>query len=136
MVGSTYVSDPEVWRKFYKNMLNGKFYPGQYRGRQTGGAGIAGMYANRPYMIPVNRHIGEEEEDKIVVGKQVTPVAAAVERAKSEHRDAVRENVPHVPINKKKVEKPVSSKGTAKRATSKRKPETEEPNLFNKKARQ
>ena len=39
MLGSMYVSDPTVWRSFYKNMIEGKFNPGQYRGRQTGGGG-------------------------------------------------------------------------------------------------
>ena len=42
MLGSMYVSDPTVWRSFYKNMIEGKFNPGQYRGRQTGGGGGGG----------------------------------------------------------------------------------------------
>jgi len=96
MSGSMYVSDPEVWRRFYRNMLDGKFNPEQYRPRQSGG-GIGGMY-KKSYMIPVNPHLDYEQEEKIVVGKQVTPMAAVVERAKSELRDKIEQGLPHVPV--------------------------------------
>ena len=72
------------------------------------------MYTNRPYMIPVNQHV---EEEKNIVGKQVTPMAAEVERAKSELEDAIHEDEPHVPINRKKSTKPVSSKRTLEETT-------------------
>ena len=91
-----YVSDPEVWRKFYKNMLEEKFRPEQYKSKQTGGAGIAGMYANKPYIIPVNRH-GKDEEEEMEV-QQVTPVAASLERAKSEYKRKLEEGRPVVPL--------------------------------------
>ena len=58
-----YVSDPRLWKIFYKNMLEGKFYPQRYKGRQTGG-GIAGMYSKKPYMIPVNPHAPVQESRK------------------------------------------------------------------------
>jgi len=61
MIGSRYVSDPEIWRKFYRNMLNGNFNLEKYSGHQTGG-GIAGMYSKKPYMIPVNPHATLEEK--------------------------------------------------------------------------
>ena len=43
MLGSIYVSDLTVWRSFYENMMEGKFNPGQYRGRQRGGGGGGGL---------------------------------------------------------------------------------------------
>ena len=96
-----YVSDPTVWRSFYENMIEGKFNPGQYRGRQRGGGGIAGMYANKPYMIPVNPHATQEPEEKVIVGKQVSPVTAVEERANSDLKDAIQDNKPHIPISLK-----------------------------------
>ena len=41
-VGTTYVSDPRVWKSFYQNMIDGKFNPGHYRGHNNG-SGIANM---------------------------------------------------------------------------------------------
>jgi len=118
-----YVSDPRVWKSFYKNMMDGKFDPHRYRGRQKGGAGIGGLYTKKPYMIPVDPHVTREpEEEKVVVGKQVTPVAAAEERAKSELKDAVKEKVPHVSVKKtikaKKRARSLSSKKSVKRTIS------------------
>lgn len=143
MLGSMYVSDPTVWRSFYKNMIEGKFNPGQYRGRQTGGgSGIAGMYAKKPYMIPVNPHVTPEPEEKVVVGKQVSPVTAVEERAKSDLKDAIEDNKPHIPITIKgtKVAKSASVKlSTAKRTSTqkkrKREQQEDEFNIFNKKTR-
>ena len=102
MVGSTYVSDPRVWKSFYKNMIDGKFNPGYYRGRQTGG-GIANMYSKKPYMVPVNRHVTTEPEQKVVIGKEVTPSAAAEDRARSEMKDAIQDDLPHVPVGIKGI---------------------------------
>ena len=142
MLGSMYVSDPTVWRSFYKNMVEGKFNPAQYRGRQTGVGGIAGMYAKKPYMIPVNPHVTSEPEEKVIVGKQVSPVTAVEERAKSELEDAIEDNKPHIPITIKgtKVDKSASVKLPTVKATStqkkrKRKPSEDEYNIFNKKSR-
>ena len=108
MAGSTYISDPRIWKSFYKNMIDGKFKPTQYKGRQTG-RGIGNMYAKKPYMIPVNRHVSKEPEiEQVIVGKQITPVTAVEERAKTEMKEAIQEDMPHVPreyktTNKKKI---------------------------------
>jgi len=87
MVGSRYVSDPEVWRKKFKNMLHGKFDPEQYRGRQSG-RGIGGMYGRKLFMIPVDRHAHDDDDyldKKVAVREQVSSTSAALERAKSVH---------------------------------------------------
>jgi hypothetical protein len=91
-----------VWKTFYKNMLDGTFNPGSYKKRQVG-SGIAGMYAKKPYMIPVNPHLAAEKP-KEIIGKQVSPVTAVEERAKEELRDEMRDNVPHVPVGSIKAE--------------------------------
>ena len=101
MVGTTYVSDPRVWKSFYKNMIDGKFNPSYYRGRQSGG-GIANMYSKKPYMIPVNPHVTKEPEQKLVVGKEVTSTAAVEDRARSEFNEAIQDGSPHVPIGIKR----------------------------------
>ena len=46
MLGSMYVSDPTVWRTFYENMIEGKFNPGQYRGREGEVASLECMLRN------------------------------------------------------------------------------------------
>ena len=48
-------------------------------------------------MIPVNPHLSSKESNEQVVGKHVTPMAAVEERAKVEMKEAIKENVPHVP---------------------------------------
>lgn len=100
MIGDTYVSDPILWKDFYRSMLNEKFVPEQY-GRKQRGGGIAQLYTRKPYMIPVNPHTEEKKNDETIVGAQVTPVAAVEERAKSELKDEIQKRVPHVPIGKK-----------------------------------
>ena len=98
MNGSTYISDPSIWKKFYKNMTGGKFNPYNYRNKQRGG-GIANMYSTKPYMIPVNPHIEEEQDVKIVVGKNVTPTEAVEDRSKAEYVETVKAQQPHVPVD-------------------------------------
>ncbi|XP_061188729.1 uncharacterized protein F54H12.2-like [Saccostrea echinata] len=98
-------------------MLDGKFNPRNYKGRQSG-SGIAGMYSKKPYMIPVNPHI-TVEEPKEIVGKQVTPIAAAEERAKGELKEEMRENIPHVPVGSIKVENNPKSPTSIKRRKKK-----------------
>jgi len=44
-------------------------------------------------------------------------VAAGIEKAKSELKDAVKYNDPHIPINSRKRKGPVRSEGTTQRAT-------------------
>ncbi|OWF44390.1 hypothetical protein KP79_PYT22810 [Mizuhopecten yessoensis] len=128
-------------------MMSGKFDPGRYRGRHAGG-GIAGMYSKKPYMIPVNPHATMENENKIVIGKQVTPTAAVEERAKSEMKEAVKDDAPHVPVGKNikraKTASPLSSERAFKGSTTvKRQPprkkrkrvgnsEDEKPNVYTK----
>jgi hypothetical protein len=107
MSGSTYVSDPRIWKQFYKNILEGNFYHQRYKGRQTGG-GIAGMYSKKPYMIPVNPHT-PVQESKEVMGKRMTPLETGEERAKEDLKEEIRQNVPHVPANSIKVEKDLKS---------------------------
>ena len=83
MAGSTYISDPRIWKSFFKNVIDGKFNPTQYKERQTGRR-IGNMYAKKPYMTPVNRHVSKElEKEQVMVGKQITPVTAVEERAKN-----------------------------------------------------
>ena len=91
MVGSLYVSSPDMWYDFYKQLNAGKVKIPKYKRRQKGN-GIGGMYTHKRYMISVPKR------DKVVVGKQVTPVAAALERAKSQLRTAIKENRPHIPV--------------------------------------
>ena len=140
MLGSMYVSDPTVWRSFYENMIEGKFNPGQYRGRQRGGGGIAGMYAKKPYMSPVNPHATQEPEEKVIVGKQVSNMTAIEERAKSDLKDAIQDNKPHVPISIKgtNIDKSASVKLSTAKVTSTRKrkrhQQENEFNIFNKKS--
>lgn len=102
MSGPTYVSDPRIWKTFYKNMVDGNFNPRSYKGRQSG-SGIAGMYSKKPYMIPVNPHI-TVEEPKEIFSKQVTPMVAVEERAKEDLKEEMRYNVPHVPVASIKAE--------------------------------
>ena len=142
MLGSMYVFDPAVWRSFYENMIEGKFNPGRYRGRQIGGGGIAGMYSKKPYMIPLNPHVTKKPVEKVVVGKQVSNVTAVEERAKSDLKDAIDDKKPHVPISIKrsKVDKLTSVKLTTVKTTStqrkrKRKGPEDEFSIFNKKSR-
>ena len=78
-LGSMYVSDPAVWLSFHENMIEGKLNPGQNRWRQIGGGGIAGMYAKKPYMLPVNPHVTKKPLEKVVLGKQVSYVTAIEE---------------------------------------------------------
>ena len=60
---------------------------------------IANMYSKKPCMIPVNRHVTTEPENKVVVGKTVTPTEAVEDRAKSELKDAIQDDIPHVSAN-------------------------------------
>lgn len=111
MMGSTYVSDPRVWKTFYQRMLDGHFRPGKYRGKQTGG-GLGGMFSKKPYMISVNPHMFSKECTDQVVGKQVT--------AKAEIKEAIKENIPHVPEKTIKTQirqRTVKSKPTLKKKT-------------------
>ena len=136
------LSDPTVWRLFYGNIIEGKFNPGQYRSRQTGGGCIAGMYAMKPFMIPVNPYASQAPKEKVIVGKQVSPVTAVEERAKSDLKYAIRDNKPHIPISIKGTNtiKTVSvNPATTKAASTQKKLKKckeDEFTIFNKKSRQ
>lgn len=130
-MGSTYVSDPRVWKTFYQNMFEGGFKPSKYRGRQTVGR-IGGMFSKKPYMIPVNPHLSRKESIDQVVGKHVTPMAAVEERAKEEMKEAIKEKIPHVSektIKAQKRQPVIKPKPTLKKKTPqkglKRKRDTE-----------
>ena len=91
-----YVSDPNVWRTFYKkNMLAGKFNPAQYQGRQTEGGGGGG--GALPVCMPRNLIWSPsilnttEPEEKVVIGQQVSPVTAVGERAKSDLKESIED---------------------------------------------
>ena len=100
-------------------MIDGKFNPVYYRGRQSSG-GIANMYSKKPYMIPVNPHVTSEPEQKIVVGKEVTPRAAVEDRARSEFSEAIQDGSPHVPIGIKRIKpnRSVSAQPATKSSSS------------------
>ena len=109
MVGSLYVSNPDMWDEFYKQLNTGKIEIPKYKRRQKGN-GIGGMYQRRRYMIPAN--VNEKD-----TGKQVTRVAAALERAKSQMRTAIKENRPHVPVSDNtgiSIQAPVLNESTYK----------------------
>lgn len=120
MSGPTYVSDPRIWKTFYKNMVDENFNPRSYKGRQSEG-GIAGMYSKKPYMIPVNPHI-TVEEPKEIFGKQVTPMVAVEERAKEDLKEEMRDNVPHVPVDSIKAESAQKSHSSPTIRKKKKKP--------------
>ena len=105
------------------------------------GGGIAGMYAKKPYMIPLNSHATQEHEEKVIVGKQVSPVTAVEERAKSDLKNAIQANKPHIPISIKGTNtiKTVSVYPATTKAAStqkkRKKYQEDEFTIFNKKSR-
>ncbi|KAJ8297848.1 hypothetical protein KUTeg_012800 [Tegillarca granosa] len=118
MVGSTYISDPRVWKSFYQNMIEGTLKYKKRSPRQVGG-GIGNMYHHKRHIMPVSPPANDKPEH--VIGTEVTPMAAIEERARSEFKDAVKEDAPRVPIKTKKRKIAVSTKGKAKGATSNKK---------------
>ena len=112
MLGSTYISNPDVWRQFYNDMEEGNVASSRHRKQM--GRGIGGMYRYKPYMIPVRPYV-KTEERKEIIGRQVTPLAADIERAKVEFKTSVDENVPHVPLESPIKEKVIKSKVSLKR---------------------
>ncbi|OOZ36453.1 hypothetical protein BOW52_10765 [Solemya elarraichensis gill symbiont] len=78
MIGSTYISNPDTWTSFYRDLLDGKIDTNNYKPRQTGGR-------RKRYAVPLAR---------------VTPMKAVEERAAVEFRQAVRDGDPHVPLQK------------------------------------
>ncbi|KHF23989.1 hypothetical protein BOW31_12685 [Solemya velum gill symbiont] len=78
MIGSTYVSSPDTWASFYRELLGGRIDTKRYKPRQTGGR-------ERRYAVPLQR---------------VTPMKAVEDRAAIEFRQAVRDGEPYVPLQK------------------------------------
>ena len=98
------------------------------------------MYVKKPYMIPVNPHVTKEPIEKVVVGKQLSNVTDIEERAKSDLKDDIDDDKPHVPINIKGTKMTVSVKLATGKATStqkkrKRKESKGEFTIFKKKSR-
>ena len=108
-----YISDPKLWKTFYSNMMKDKINHGKQRG-----GGITNMYSKKSFIIPVNRFAKEDE--KIVVGKQVTPVEAVQERAQVNLSQAIQEEKPHIPtdIRTRNQIHDISMKATRKRRGS------------------
>jgi len=85
-----YVSDPKMWEQAFKDLSNGNINPYAYYRRPQTGRGVGGRYSST-FHVPV------KAPDKIVVPiKQITPVAAVAERAKTDLKREKRESIPHV----------------------------------------
>lgn len=99
MSGPTYVSHPALWEQFRHTHRGENFIPTIQRKRQKGG-GI--LNRRRAYMIPVKRIAAPQTEIR-----QVTPVAAERERAQSDLKETIRNDEPHMPLQKsiKKIPK-------------------------------
>lgn len=110
MSGPTYVSHPALWEQFRHTHRGENFIPTIQRKRQKGG-GI--LNRRRAYMIPVKRIAAPQTEIR-----QVTPVAAERERAQSDLKETIRNDEPHMPLQKsiKKIpkKKSVSRSSTVK----------------------
>lgn len=120
MNSQTYVSDPNLWETFYKNMAKNTFNPYKYRKNQKKdqiGRGLNGRY-RRSYMIPVNSNTVKEEPNPINT-TLVTPVAAAEERAVSEYKDEKKKKEPRVKLVKR-IKKITSKNYNRKKRTTKR----------------
>lgn len=101
MNSKTYVTDPSMWERFYRNMVNKNFNPYKYRKQWRNnqiGRGLHGRYRGS-YIIPVNSNATEIEKDPLHT-TIVSPVAAAEERALSEMKTNLEK--PHVVIKNKK----------------------------------
>ena len=71
-------------------------------------------------MVPVNPNVTTEPERKLVVGKEVTPTAAAEDRARLEFKEAIQDGTPHVPLGIKgsKPKHSVISQTATKKSSS------------------
>ena len=141
MNSKTYVSDPNLWHAFYKNMAEKRFNPYKYRPKQKG----RGWGYKTSYRIPVRPNSEIDIQPKVPL---VTPVAAVEERTKDELKKNIREGNPHIDpqngikrkvrqhvhIPSKKLKGPTTTAGYKER--SKKKPVTNRqskklPNLLN-----
>lgn len=83
-----YVSDPKMWEQAFNDLSSGKIKP-YYKTPQSG-RGIGGRYSSY-FHVPV-----KSPEKIIIPVKQITPVAAVAERAKSDLKREKRDNIPHI----------------------------------------
>ena len=111
-----YLTDPLIWKRFYKTMAANKFNPYSYRRskkQNRSGRGLHGRFRHS-YMIPVNPNAIDTETNSVNT-TMVSPVAAAEERATSEMKDIKEKKKPHVKVlnsikGKKKKKKPQNEK--------------------------
>jgi len=138
MHSQTYISDPNIWETFYKNMANNTFSPYKYRKKSRNtqiGRGLSNRYRGS-YIIPVNPNAVREEVQPVTT-TLVSPVAAAQERAVSENKDQKRDREPRVQLmkhikkrtpKKKFIRKRSTKRNTHQRkASSKKSKHTEKP---------
>lgn len=119
MNSQTYVTDPSMWERFYKNMAKKNFNPYKYNKRkrinQTG-RGLHGRYRDS-YLVPVNSNAADIDAN-VIPTTIVSPVAAAEDRALSEMKADTEK--PHVKVRKdikrRKRKKKVSREKSSKRS--------------------
>lgn len=126
MNSQTYVTNPVLWETFYKTMDKKSSNSNKRKLRkniQSGG----GLYRRfkGSYLIPVNNNASDTQQNTIQT-KQVSPVEADVNRAKSEFENDSKK--PHVKLLKsikgRKMRKLNRKKKTFKKVTSSRKTKT------------
>lgn len=85
MNSQTYVTDPSIWERFYKNMVQNKFNPYKYRKHRKIQKGRGGLYGRfkGSYMIPVNPN-AIDTEPNMTKNTIITPVEADAKRALAE----------------------------------------------------
>lgn len=124
MNSQTYVSDPTIWQRFYKNMSENKFNAYKYRKKEKNqtGRGMYGRYRGS-YMIPVNQNTAFASTPTVKTSL-VTPVAAGEQRAESQIQEDTKLGKPHVklvkPIKRKKQSKRSNMKKVRKKTASNR----------------
>lgn len=109
MSGPTYISNPSLWEQFRHTGEGENFIPVIRRNTQKGG-GI--LNRRKAYMIPLKSHTPQQSI------QLVTPVAADRERALSDLKETIRNDEPHMPVQKsikKRKTKKSNSRVTASR---------------------
>ena len=95
-----YVSDPNVWRTFMKKTHS---HDTVMIDTQLGG-GMTSIHKTQSKLIPV------EVADDVISVTNVTPMASLLARAESNYKRKVKLDLPRVPLNERKIEKPRSRK--------------------------
>lgn len=91
MSGPTYISNPALWGQFRHTGEGENFIPVIRRNTQKGG-GI--LNRRKACMIPLKSHTPQQSI------QLVTPVAADRERALSDLKETIRNDEPHMPVQK------------------------------------